>query len=103
MGDQAFELRVEVEVNISDTIEKTEKFLSTQVGDDLIIFNDDSGAYLGLGATGSAIFDLIDGPVRISSLVDQLEQSYDVERTTLESDVMSFLGQLQTHDLIKIV
>ena len=90
-------------MEISDTIDKTDKFMGTQVGDDLIVYNDVSGNYLGLGETGTAIFGLIDGPVRISSIMDQLAQSYDVERTVLEADVMSFLDQLMTHDLIRIV
>lgn len=90
-------------MNISDTIDKVDKFLSTQVGDDLIVYNDISGNYLGLGETGTAIFSLINGPVRISSLVDQLEQSYDVDRKELEADVMSFLEQLKAHDLIRIL
>lgn len=90
-------------MNISDTIEKTEKFPSTEVGGDVIVFDDAKGEYLGLGETGSAIFSLIDGPVRIDELVDKLQQSYDCERSILEADVMSFLNQLMAHDLIKVV
>ncbi|MFK7877321.1 MAG: PqqD family peptide modification chaperone [Paracoccaceae bacterium] len=90
-------------MNISDTVEKTGKFASTEVGDDLIVFDDAKGEYLGLGETGSAIFGLIDKPLRISAILDQLEQSYDVERATLEADVMPFLEQMLAHDLIRIV
>lgn len=90
-------------MKITDTIEKTEKFLSTKVGEDLIVFDDVSGTYLGLGEVGSAVFAHIDGPTNIGSLLSALEKSYDVDRATLEADVMSFLDQLVTHDLIKVV
>lgn len=93
-------------MNTHDTsvsVEKTDKFTSTKVGDDVIVFDDVKGEYLGLGETGSAIYDLIDGPVRISLIIEQLAQTYDVGEQELETDVMSFLYQLISRDLIKIV
>jgi len=62
-----------------------------------------NGIYYGLDPVGARIWELIQTPTPVSSVVSQLLDEYDVEEAQCEHDTLALLGQLQERDLIEIV
>ena len=59
------------------------------------------GVYYGLDEVGARVWELLSQNVALSSILDQLTAEYDVDRATLESDVMGLLEHLKEKGLIR--
>lgn len=62
-----------------------------------------NGKYYGLDSIGSHLWNLIDKPISLSGLLENIKKEYDVAGTEYESDVFSFLNNLLSEELIKVV
>jgi hypothetical protein len=69
----------------------------------MAIVNFDNGVYYGLDPTGARIWNLLSEPSTVDELCDTLARVYDVDRSTLESDVRAFVGDLAEQGLVEIV
>jgi hypothetical protein len=90
-------------VNRESVIEKVENFFDASVGDELVIYNDDKGSFLGLNEIGSEIFAILDGPTKIADLILKLSSRFDVDQAELEADVLEFITELKEYELIRII
>tara|TARA_R110002049_G_scaffold295840_1_gene483505 strand:- start:5492 stop:5794 length:303 start_codon:yes stop_codon:yes gene_type:complete len=90
-------------VNRESVIEKVENFFDASVGDELVIYNDDKGSFLGLNEIGSEIFAILDGPTKIADLILKLSSRFDVDQAELEADVLEFINELKEYELIRII
>lgn len=75
---------------------------STSVGDDLVLFDPEQGAYYGSGMVGEQIWSLIADEQEVRSICDSLLERFEVERQTCEAQVLEFLGELNEHGLIHV-
>jgi hypothetical protein len=75
---------------------------SCDLANEIAIVNFSNGVYYGLDPTGARIWKLLAQSTTVAALCESLTAIYDVERQTLESDVLAFLDQLATHGLIDI-
>jgi hypothetical protein len=96
-------MKSSVEINIDTVVVQTENLLSSELDDDTVLMGVTQAAYYGLDATSQRIWDLISQPRQVSDLCDQLVAEYDVDRTTCEQQVCTFLTKLKNEDLIRIV
>jgi coenzyme PQQ synthesis protein D (PqqD) len=69
---------------------------------EMAIVNFDNGVYYGLDPTGARIWNLLRGPSTFEELCDTLAGVYDVDRSTLESDVRTFIRDLADQGLVEI-
>lgn len=70
---------------------------------DLIVHDQVSGQMVVLNAVGSAILELVDGNRDLSAIVDELLFVFpDASREQVERDVMAFLADLATRQLIDL-
>ena len=67
-----------------------------------VIMNINKGKYYNLHKIGGVIWDLIERPIFIHELIDNLINIYDIENKVCEEQVLSFLGTLNTEGLIQI-
>lgn len=61
------------------------------------------GAYFGLNAVASEIWDMLAVPRRVSEVFAVLEEGHEVDAQTLASDVAPFLQELIDHRLLRVV
>lgn len=90
-------------VDLDTVVVQNENLLSSELDGDTVLMGVTQAAYFGLDATAQRIWKLIAEPRRVSDLCDQLIADYDVERKTCEREVCSFLNELNTEGLIRIV
>jgi hypothetical protein len=84
-------------------VKKTNKALSSEIDDEIVMFDADAGKYYGLNGVAAAVWNQIDKPKSVEEICDQLTTEYDVEKQTCIDEVLSFLPELQKKGLIEIV
>jgi hypothetical protein len=77
-------------------------WLSAKVGDELVMMSAEKGNYIGLSELGSRIWDLIETPQNIETLLTRLQQEYEVSAETCRAEVDTFLQELRTHGAIAL-
>jgi hypothetical protein len=90
-------------INLDTVVVQTEGLLSSELDGDTVLMGVDQAAYYGLDSTGQRIWSLIDQPRQVSEVCDTLIAEYEVDRTTCEEKVYSFLNELSKEGLIRIV
>ena len=72
----------------------TETYAATELDDELVLMNIDSGRFFALKGTGLSIWNLIDGKRDANAIADALIQTYEVDHTTCLAEVERFLGEM---------
>jgi hypothetical protein len=75
---------------------------SCDLAGEMAIVNFENGVYYGLDPTGARIWNLLREPRTIEELCETLAGVYEVHRSTLESDVRTFVGDLAMQGLVEI-
>jgi len=89
-------------LGINDIVTHSEDQVSTEIDGEVVLMGIESGNYYGFDEILSRIWNIIETPTSISSLIDQLIQEYDVDRNECETDVLSTLNELLKDDLISL-
>jgi hypothetical protein len=75
--------------------------MTSQVGDELILLNLDSGIYHSLNAVGVPIWTELTNGKCPAEIVDALVAEYDVTSDVAARDVQAFVGQLLALGLVQ--
>ncbi len=89
-------------ITIESVITMDRTLATTKVGDETVIFDDESGTYVGLNEVGTVIIEELSEPKSVSSLVDTLISTYDVDQNICLENVISFLDDMLEAKLISI-
>jgi hypothetical protein len=76
--------------------------ISASIDGEVVILSVERGAYFGLDQIGSEIWQLIETPVRVDVLCDELAAKYDADRPTIEHDVLALLESLVAEELVVV-
>ena len=79
------------------------KALFTAVGSDIVALNVDDGQCYGMEKVTAAIWRLLETPMAIDEICDQLVEMYAVEPATCRADVDRVIGQLRSEGLVQVV
>lgn len=77
--------------------------LAAEVQGEAVILQLTTGEYYGLNRVGARIWQLIQQPISLRSLVDSIEAEYEADRQTLETDILRVLSELQVAGLAGVV
>ena len=70
--------------------------------DEMIIMDMNSGKYFGLNETGAKIWSLFDKYGDLKEVVKALCEEYEISKEKCEKEVIRFLKRLQQKDLIHV-
>lgn len=84
------------------TVARSADQVSTLLQGEAVILNVKSGKYYNLNPVGSRIWDLIEQPQTIISIIDAITTEYEVERQRCEADVERILQSMQSAGLVVI-
>lgn len=73
------------------------------VGGEGIVVRQAAGEVLVLNGVGARVLDLLDSESPVGGLVDALAAEYDIDRATLERDVLAYLRELLDAGIIEDV
>lgn len=92
----------ETKLTLDSIISQAEDQVSTDIDGEVVLMGIENGNYYGFDKILSRIWFIIENPTKISSLIDQLMQEYDVERSVCETDVLNILQEMLEDKLIEI-
>jgi len=78
---------------------RREGVVAQKAGDSLVLLDVDSGLYFSLDGIGDRIWSLSDGR-SAAAIVDEICAEYEADRTTVETDVLELLQELESEGLI---
>lgn len=67
----------------------------------IVLLSIENGEYYNMNEVGSRIWELLEKPMTVSALVDQLLTEFEVDRPTCEKETTAFLSQLHKDKLLK--
>lgn len=70
------------------------------VSDTGFIFNPDTGESYTVNPLGSAIIKYLKEGMSVTEITGELQQTYDIDKNTLEKDTEDFIGLLRSFSLI---
>jgi len=94
---------MQLTINARSTVQLGQDHVSSRLSDEVIILNDQSGVYFGLGGVGVSIWELVQEPRSVASIQEALLEEYDVEPQRCEKDLVAILQEMASAGLIRIV
>ena len=92
-----------VRIELSSVVARVEQQVSAALDDEIVVLNMNDSKYYGLNGIGAFIWSSIEGPDRVSAVVDAVLDNYEVSRESCEEDVLTFLRELSDAGLIRVV
>ncbi len=83
-------------------IRRSPSLVSANVNDDLVILSIDRGKYYGTQVVGKRVWALLEQPMSVSDINEQLLQQFDVDRQTCEREVRAFVEQMLAEGLVEL-
>ena len=77
--------------------------LDADMDGEIVMMNIERGSYVGLNKTGTRIWALLEQPVVIKDLCDQLTSEFNVPAEQCKEEVFDFLKNLMTRGLLQVV
>lgn len=89
-------------IALASVVSRTESLMEADIDGDLVIMSPVSGKYYCTGDVGVTIWEHLRKPISVSSLCEILVNDFIVTRSTCESEVFRFLGELYKEGLIDV-
>jgi len=86
-------------IKTDDRVVARDAPVASTVDDELVVLNERTGEYQGLTGIGPEVWDCIQEPITIGTVVDHVMAEYDVDHETCTADVRDFVADLIEHDL----
>lgn len=91
------------ELSASTTLKASEGQMSCDLAGEAAILNLTTGIYYGLDPVGARVWELIQQPMTLGGVRDELLREYEVESEVLEADLKALLADMLQHGLIETV
>jgi hypothetical protein len=89
-------------ISLQDKVRQGEGTVVSEMDGEKVMLSIERGMYYNLGKIGGDIWGLMDKPVAVYQLVNQLTSVYEVDISECEAHVISFLEHLLKEELIRI-
>jgi hypothetical protein len=79
------------------------QFLTSPLGEEIVMMNTDNGDYLGLDDIGADIWNILEQRMSVAVLKQHLLEVYNVTQEQLTQDLDLFLLQMIKHKMIVVI
>ena len=86
-----------------NTYRRNQETISGQIDDEIVMVDIEKGSYFSLNPVATRIWELLEQPLTLDSLCDQLLTEYDVLTEQCRTDVTEHLAEMETLGLIRAV
>ena len=90
-------------LDLDATVQRASDTVDASIDDEVVTMSIASGNYFVMDPIAARIWALLEEPVTIARLVDQLTQEYDVAIDQCRHDVIAFLGDLLEKGIVRRV
>jgi hypothetical protein len=81
-------------------IARGDDYVFNEVDGELVMMNIETGAYASMNETGKTIWELLEEPKTIKSILNSLAEEYRVDAKTVQEDVLPFVSVLLEQKII---
>ncbi|MHA7964365.1 lasso peptide biosynthesis PqqD family chaperone [Paenibacillus sp. CAU 1782] len=92
---------VQMTFSLQLSVVQSYNYIASDMNGERVLLCVDSGKYYNLGAIGTVIWDLLEKPVTVGSVVQSLLDEYEIDRPSCEAEVFAFLARLSEERLIR--
>jgi hypothetical protein len=89
-------------IDLDSLVSRAEGFTTAAVHNELMMLNVNQGVYYSLDPIASEIWNLLEQPMQVESLADQLQKRYAVSVEQCRADVLEFLEKLRENGMILV-
>jgi hypothetical protein len=89
-------------INLDSKITQNNGNFVSDMNGEKVMLSMTNGKYYNMGKIGGEIWDLVQSPITVSSIVEKLLLKYEVEKKECVPQVFSFLNHLHSENLIQI-
>ena len=89
-------------ITLNSTITKSPDQISTDLGGEAVILSFQKEEYFSLDGVGLRLWELLEEPRTTADLLAAILETYDVDPTTAERDLLAVLGEMEKEGLIEI-
>lgn len=90
------------QIELTSIVIRKQQVVTSQLGDELMMLDIDTGMYHGLDPIGLYIWGLLEEPVCVSDLCARLLDRYEVDQETCQQHLLDFLNQLYQQQLLSL-
>lgn len=90
-------------IDLDTQVTRNQDVLSSELDNEVVMINIHTGKYYSLDPVGASIWKLLEKPVAVKSVVDELLEQYDVQVDTCIQETILCLNKLQETELVHIV
>jgi len=88
-------------LNLDSVVVRNEGLMSADVGQAVVILHMDQSSYFDTEGVGADLWRLLESPVRIRALLEEMQTRYSVAADDCARDVLAFLENALNEGLIK--
>lgn len=92
-----------VDIDLDTSVVSKKEIVSSDMDGEKVMLSIETGKYYNLGKTGGVIWNLIDKPIKVEEVVQQLMEEYKVGREQCEKEVLSFLMHIYNEKLVECI
>ena len=82
---------------------QNKEIIQSKIGEEVVMLDMESGFYFGLNSVASVIWKMMEQEISFDLMVDQLMETFSVERSLCESDTKELIDQLLEKKIIREV
>lgn len=90
-------------ITLSSVVQRNTDMLFSKMDEEVVMLSIQNSEYYGLNEIGSTIWEMIEKPVQVETLMLQLIEEYEVERRQAESDILALLNDLYNKKIVHLV
>lgn len=83
-------------------ISKNSGLLASSLDKEIVMMSVENNEYYGLNKVGSRIWQIIETPTAVERIIDIMMKEYKIDRSTCTADVMEYLNELESKNLIRV-
>ena len=88
-------------ITLHTTIQRnTQNLLTSEVGDEMVMMDMDGGNYISLNKVGRIIWEHLEQPTQVETLIANLMSRFNVEKEVCTADTIEYLQNMLTQKVI---
>ncbi|MPM43632.1 hypothetical protein SDC9_90309 [bioreactor metagenome] len=90
------------QITLQSVITGKKEIVAADMDGETVMMGIETGKYYNLGKMGGVIWTLVEQPVSVEAVIEQLLGKYEVTRRQCEEEVLSFLNSLDKEGLLEV-
>ena len=93
-----------VQITLESIVQrKDDRVLASEIDDEMVMMDLESGNYISLNKMGSIIWRQIENPIPVKELIQYLMGKYNVQEEECVTDTLSFLQKVQEQNALTVI